>query len=124
VLEEARESYAAEIVHEVGVLPATDLYGTRAVFESDKGSRRRRGYISFRKHEARHSRRSAVVEAVVAQTAAKLATSGQGKATSFFNPAPWAPPPQVPSNGVEDIESNVERVKAWHEQWLRDNSGR
>ncbi|CAM9766657.1 unnamed protein product [Heterosigma akashiwo] len=29
---------------------------------------------------------------------------------------------EVPSNSISDLESNVERLKAWYTQWLQDNS--
>jgi len=29
---------------------------------------------------------------------------------------------EVPSTSIEDMESNVERVKQWREQWITDNS--
>ena len=29
---------------------------------------------------------------------------------------------EVPSNTIEEMESNVERVKTWIEQWISDNS--
>jgi adenylate kinase len=30
---------------------------------------------------------------------------------------------EVPSNTVEEMESNVERVRQWSEQWVKDHSG-